>query len=139
MADAVHLCRDIPANYSILFLQGGGTAQFAAVPLNLATSPDQVADYFVTGIWSDKAAKEAEKFVKVNRVLPTSEQYTTIAEQSKWSLTPNAAYVYYCWNETVHGTTQLTGYPTTVSTQLFLCCRCGVPLCSRHWRRSSGV
>ena len=87
----------------MLFLAGGGTAQFAAVPLNLATSNDCVADYFITGTWSNKAAKEAEKYVKVNRVLPKTSQFTTIPDRSQWNLTPNASYVYYCANETVHG------------------------------------
>lgn len=94
---------DIPSNYKILFLQGGGTGQFAAIPLNLCQSSEAIADYFVTGTWSTKAAKEAEKFVKVNRVLPKTAQFVGVADKSEWSLSPNAAYVYYCDNETVHG------------------------------------
>lgn len=57
----------------------------------------------MTGTWSAKAAKEAEKFVHVNRVLPPTLQYINIADQSEWKLSPNASYVYYCDNETVHG------------------------------------
>ncbi|KAL5469381.1 hypothetical protein EMCRGX_G030632 [Ephydatia muelleri] len=94
---------DIPANYHVLFLQGGGTGQFAAVPLNLSRSSDQVADYFVTGLWSKKAAEEAQKYLKVNKVLTHSGQYNSIQEKDHWKLTPGAAYVYYCANETVHG------------------------------------
>jgi len=71
--------------------------------LNLSQSSDQVADYFVTGIWSSKAAKEAEKFMKVNHVLPKRSQFTTIPSKDQWKLTPGAAYVYYCANEPVHG------------------------------------
>ena len=97
------LCRDIPPNYTILFLQGGGTGQFAAVPMNLSISQDQVADYFVTGNWSMKAAKEAEKYVRVNHVIPKTSQYTSIPDKKEWKLSPDAAYVYYCWNETAHG------------------------------------
>ena len=94
---------NVPPNYKILFLQGGGTGQFAAIPLNLCQSQDDVADYFVTGTWSAKAAKEADKFVKVNKVLPKTTQYTGVADKSEWNLSPNASYVYYCDNETVHG------------------------------------
>ena len=87
----------------MLLLQGGGTAQFAAIPLNITGSNEAVADYFITGQWSNKAAKEAENYLKVNRVLPKLAQYTTIPDPSQWNLSPNAAYVYYCANETVHG------------------------------------
>lgn len=95
--------RKIPDNYKILLLQGGGTGQFAGIPLNISKSSDDTADYFVTGTWSAKAAKEAEKYVKVNRVLPKTTSYVDIADKPQWSLTPNASYVYYCDNETVHG------------------------------------
>ncbi|GBN63695.1 hypothetical protein AVEN_180262-1 [Araneus ventricosus] len=57
----------IPPNYKVLFLQGGGTGQFAAVPLNLCSSSDDVADYIVTGSWSSTSVQEAEKYCKVNR------------------------------------------------------------------------
>ena len=71
--------------------------------MNLSRSSDQVTDYFVTGIWSSKAAKEAEKYTKVNHVLPKRSQFTNIPSKDQWQLTPDAAYVYYCANETVHG------------------------------------
>ena len=61
----------------MLFLQGGGTGQFAAVALNLMCIKDgQTADYIVTGTWSEKAAKEATKYGKVNKVLPATDKYT---------------------------------------------------------------
>ncbi|XP_035222544.1 phosphoserine aminotransferase-like [Stegodyphus dumicola] len=94
---------DIPSNYKVLFLQGGGTGQFSAVPLNLISNSDDVADYIVTGAWSSKAAKEAEKYCKVNRVLPKTDVYTGIPDRSEWKLSSNARYVYYCANETIHG------------------------------------
>jgi len=95
---------DIPDNYKVLFLQGGGTGQFAAVPLNLLGLKEAcTADYIVTGSWSAKAAKEAEKYGKVNLVLPKTTKYTDIPDQSQWTLNPEASYVYYCANETVHG------------------------------------
>jgi len=95
---------EIPDNYKVMFLQGGGTGQFAAVPLNLmATRPAKTADYIVTGSWSAKAATEAEKYGGVNLVLPKTKKYTSIPEPSEWNLNPEASYVYYCENETVHG------------------------------------
>ena len=71
------LSRDIPENYKVLFLQGGGTGQFAAVPMNLMNVKSSCnADYIVTGCWSAKAAKEAEKYGKVNYVIPKTDKYT---------------------------------------------------------------
>lgn len=93
----------IPDNYKVLLLQGGGTGEFAALPLNLTQSSDEIADYFVTGTWSQKSAKEAEKYIKVNYVLPKTSKYIEVPHESKWQLTPEASYVYYCDNETVHG------------------------------------
>ncbi|KNC81988.1 phosphoserine aminotransferase, chloroplastic [Sphaeroforma arctica JP610] len=94
----------IPDNYSILFLQGGATTNFAALPLNLA-GPEDTVDYMITGSWSKKAAEEATKYVKnVNKVLPKpANGFTEIPDKSEWSLSPDAKYVYYCDNETVHG------------------------------------
>ncbi|XP_010788417.1 phosphoserine aminotransferase-like [Notothenia coriiceps] len=68
----------IPDNYKVLFLQGGGSGQFSAVPLNLiGLKEDTCADYLVTGTWSEKAAKEAEKYGKVNIVHPKLDSYTS--------------------------------------------------------------
>jgi phosphoserine aminotransferase len=93
----------VPANYKILFLQGGGTGQFAAVPLNL-TTPDSVVDYINTGSWSKKALGEAKKYAKVNVAADeAASNYTTVPEQSALKLTPNAAYVHYTPNETIGG------------------------------------
>ncbi|ELU04686.1 hypothetical protein CAPTEDRAFT_173627 [Capitella teleta] len=95
----------IPSNYKILFLQGGGNGQFASIPMNLMGLRDaHSADYIVTGCWSAKAASEAEKYGKVNYVLPKLHKYTEIPHPSTWNLNPNASYVHYCCNETIHGT-----------------------------------
>ncbi len=95
---------NIPENYCVVFTQGGGTGQFSAVPLNLmGLKENHTADYLVTGTWSAKAAKEAEKYGSVNLVLPKTSKYTDIPDPSSWKLNPNASYVYYCANETVHG------------------------------------
>nr|XP_039261699.1 phosphoserine aminotransferase-like [Styela clava] len=92
---------NIPDNYKILFLQGGGCGQFSAVAMNLiAMKPTKTADYIVTGTWSAKAAKEAEKYGTINIVHPKSDSYTKIPQ---CTFNPDASYVYYCANETVHG------------------------------------
>ncbi|KAI8424215.1 hypothetical protein MSG28_002790 [Choristoneura fumiferana] len=93
---------NVPDNYKILFLSGGGQGEFAAVPLNLI-SRTGTADYVVTGAWSAKAAKEAKKYGKVNVVTPHTERYEGIPDQSTWKLDPNASYVHICTNETIHG------------------------------------
>lgn len=95
---------EIPDNYQILFLQGGGSGQFAAVPLNLITSKDDKVDYIVTGSWSNAAAKEAEKFTNVNYVLPKVADYTGVPAPEQFKFDSEAKYVYYCDNETVVGT-----------------------------------
>ncbi|XP_013165132.1 PREDICTED: probable phosphoserine aminotransferase [Papilio xuthus] len=100
--DVVRRLLNVPSNYKILFLAGGGQGQFAAVPLNLI-SRTGTADYVVTGTWSEKAAKEAKKYGKVNLVLPTTDRHTGIPDVSTWKLDPNASYVHICTNETVHG------------------------------------
>ena len=74
----VTIFRNVPDNYKVVFKQGGGTGQFSAVPLNLMNlRPEGKADYIITGSWSAKAALEAEKYGKVNRVLPKLESYTS--------------------------------------------------------------
>ncbi len=93
----------IPANYKVLFLQGGASSQFAMVPLNLLRGK-KGADYINTGMWSKKAIAEAKRFCTVN-VAASSEntQFTTIPPQSEWKLDPGAAYVHYTPNETIGG------------------------------------
>jgi phosphoserine aminotransferase len=92
----------VPANYKVLFMQGGGTAQFSAVPLNIAQE-DSIADYINTGAWSKKAIGEAKRFLKVNVAADAGEPYVSIPARERWKLTPNAAYVHYTPNETIGG------------------------------------
>ncbi|MGM0553307.1 MAG: 3-phosphoserine/phosphohydroxythreonine transaminase [Pseudomonadota bacterium] len=93
----------IPDNYSVLFLQGGATGQFAAIPMNLAAEGQSV-DYVDTGAWSGKAIKEAQKYASVNIVASSqAEGYASIPPRSGWNLDPNAAYVHYTPNETIGG------------------------------------
>jgi len=92
----------IPDNYSVLFLQGGATGQFAAVPMNLANS--QGMDYVDTGAWSGKAIKEAQRYGRVNIVASSQASgYDRIPARSEWKLDPEAAYVHYTPNETIGG------------------------------------
>lgn len=93
----------IPDNYIVLFLQGGASQQFAAIPLNLLGDKN-TADYVNTGMWSKKAIAEAKRYCDVN-VAATSEDsgFTTIPEFSTWKLNPDAAYVHYTPNETIGG------------------------------------
>ena len=93
----------IPANYKVLFLQGGATAQFTYIPMNLLRGKT-AADYILTGDWGKKAAKEAAKYANVN-IAATSEveKFTQIPARDSWKLDPDAAYVHYTPNETIHG------------------------------------
>ena len=93
----------IPSNYKVLFMQGGATSQFAMVPMNLLQG-GKSADYIHTGSWSVKAYKEAQRHGKVRVAATSKEQnYMTIPERSTWQLDKDAAYVYYCSNETIGG------------------------------------
>ena len=93
----------VPANYKVLFLQGGATAQFAAIPLNL-TTPDAVVDYVNTGAWSKKAIAEARKYCKVNVVADAaSSNYAHVPPLADWRRSPDAAYLHYTPNETIGG------------------------------------
>lgn len=83
-------------------MSGGGTGQFAAVCMNLMGRTG-VADYAVTGSWSAKAYKEAQKYGKANLVFPKPEKFISVPDQSQWTFDSKASYVYYCDNETVDG------------------------------------
>jgi phosphoserine aminotransferase len=93
----------IPANYKVLFLQGGATAQFAAVPMNLLRGKGG-ADFVVTGQWSQKAFREARKYCLPNLAASAEDRnFTYVPKQSAWKLSPDAAYVHVCTNETIGG------------------------------------
>ena len=94
---------DVPDNYKVLFLAGGATAQFAAVPLNIAPEGSTV-DYVITGSWGKKAAGEAARYATVNVAADSSDSgVTEIPDRAGWKLTPGAAYVHYTPNETIVG------------------------------------
>ena len=94
----------VPDNYKVLFLQGGGRAQFFAVPLNLAKRGD-FAQHLVSGQWSKGAVAEASKYMRSDVVASNYEKDGNIfvSDPSMWSVDPNAAYFHYCPNETVDG------------------------------------
>ena len=95
---------NIPDNYSVLFLQGGASTQFAMVPMNLMTK-NKKADYIVTGQWAKKAYKEAARYGNA-RVIASSEDktFSYIPEVTKDMIDPEADYVHICMNNTIYGT-----------------------------------
>jgi phosphoserine aminotransferase len=94
----------IPADYKVLFLQGGASLQFSMVPMNLLAA-GSTADYIDTGAWSDKAIKEARKVGTVNIAASTKgDQYARVPDQAELKLTPGAAYVHITSNNTIEGT-----------------------------------
>jgi phosphoserine aminotransferase len=92
----------IPRNYKVLFVQGGASAQFSLVPLNLA-SPQSTVDYVNTGHWSHKAIAEAGRYCKVHVAGDAGGDYTRVPPQSELRFSAGAAYVHYTPNETIGG------------------------------------
>ncbi len=94
---------NIPANYKVLFLQGGASSQFAMVPMNLLRGKSS-ADYINTGAWSKKAIAEAKRYCTVNVAATTeASNFSTAPSQSELNLSADAAYVHYTPNETIGG------------------------------------
>lgn len=107
LADAEQNLRDImniPDNYKVMFLQGGGTLQFAMVPLNLLRKSGK-ADYIITGSWAKKAAKEAKKFGDIKIVASSEEStFSYIPKVKKEDFRADADYVHITFNNTIYGT-----------------------------------
>jgi phosphoserine aminotransferase len=94
---------NIPANYKVLFLQGGAHLQFSMIPLNLLRGKAS-ADYVNTGEWSKKAISEAKKFCKVNLVVDNADKnFSYVPAFNTWKCDPDAAYLHYTSNETIGG------------------------------------
>ena len=94
---------NIPANYKVLFLQGGASQQFAMIPMNLMKNG--VADYIVTGQWAKKAYQEAQKYGKANAVASSADKtFSYIPDCSDLPISEDADYVYICENNTIYGT-----------------------------------
>ncbi len=95
---------DIPDNYKVLFMHGGGRGQFSAVPLNLLGDKKRAA-YLDSGIWSTHAVKEAQKYCEVDIIGENAKVsgLNSVPGVEHWDINPEAAYVHYCPNETVDG------------------------------------
>jgi phosphoserine aminotransferase len=92
----------VPAQFKILFMQGGGLAENAIVPLNL--SRGETVDVVVTGSWSEKSYKEASKYCTSHLAASGAESnFTTLPAPAQWKLSAQAQYVHICTNETIHG------------------------------------
>ena len=111
VADAQNDLRDlmkIPANYKILFLQGGASLQFAMVPMNFRLAGAS-ADYIVTGTWSKKAFKESQKLGTAKAAANLeADNFSHLPAQADLKLDPNAAYLHFTSNETIHGVEYFT-------------------------------
>lgn len=107
IADAEAGARDlagIPDNYRVLFIQGGATQQFAMVPMNLLPA-GRTADYLITGVWSEKAVKEAQKFGKTTEAVSgKGSSFTEIPAPEAIRYSENPAYVHLTTNNTIYGT-----------------------------------
>lgn len=94
---------NIPDNYKVLFLQGGASQQFAAIPMNLMKN--KVADYIVTGQWAKKAFQEAQIYGKANKIASSEDEtFSYIPDCSDLPVSQDADYVYICENNTIYGT-----------------------------------
>ncbi len=94
---------NIPANYRVLFLQGGASQQFAMIPMNLMKN--RVADYIITGQWAKKAWQEAQLYGQANAVASSADKtFSYIPDCSDLPISENADYVYICENNTIYGT-----------------------------------
>lgn len=94
----------VPDNYKVLFLQGGGSSQFAMIPLNLATK-NKKCDIVITGQWAKKAAQEAERYITVNKIASSADKtFSYIPKLDKETFSKDADYFYICLNNTIYGT-----------------------------------
>ncbi len=94
----------VPDNYEILFLQGGASAQFSAIPMNFMNKNNK-ADFIITGNWAKKAFQEAQRYGDAKAVASSADQtFTYIPKTTKEDFRPDADYVYICANNTIYGT-----------------------------------
>eukprot|EP00922_Rhytidocystis_sp_ex-Travisia-forbesii_P050590 GHVS01075169.1.p1 GENE.GHVS01075169.1~~GHVS01075169.1.p1 ORF type:complete len:389 (+),score=58.70 GHVS01075169.1:138-1304(+) len=94
----------VPDDYNLMFMQGGASLQFAAVPINMLSCMQGAVDFAVTGSWSERAYVEGCKYAKGSLVCNTkASNFTTIPAVSEWKINPEAQYLHYCANETIYG------------------------------------
>lgn len=130
-AEAEALCRElagIPDDYAVLFLQGGASLQFSMVPMNFLPA-DRTADYLITGMWAEKALKEATSCGKTHVACTSKDaNFNYIPESCSYS--DNPAYVHYTSNNTIFGT-QFQTEPTNIPSSSFLVCDASSDIFSR--------
>ena len=130
-AEAESLCRElagIPDDYAVLFLQGGASLQFSMVPMNLLPA-DRTADYLITGMWAEKALKEAKSVGKTHVACTSKDaNFNYIPESCSYS--DNPAYVHFTSNNTIFGT-QFQSEPVAIPSSAFLVCDASSDIFSR--------
>jgi phosphoserine aminotransferase len=130
-AEAEALCRElagIPDDYAVLFLQGGASLQFSMVPMNLLPA-DRTADYLITGMWAEKALKEAKSVGKTHVACTSKDaNFNYIPESCSYS--DNPAYVHFTSNNTIFGT-QFQSEPVGIPGSAFLVCDASSDIFSR--------
>ena len=95
---------NVPDNYKVLFLQGGGSSQFTMIPMNLGNK-NKKCDIVITGQWAKKAAQEAERYITVNKVASSADKtFSYIPKLDKSTFSKDADYFYICMNNTIYGT-----------------------------------
>ena len=95
---------NVPENYKVLFLQGGASTQFAAIPLNFMNGSGK-ADFIITGQWAKKAYQEAARYGEARAVASSADKtFSYIPKTTKADFDPEADYVYICMNNTIYGT-----------------------------------
>ena len=94
----------VPDNYKVMFLQGGGSSQFAMIPMNLGNK-NKKCDIVITGQWAKKAAQEAERYITVNKIASSADKtFSYIPKLDKATFSKDADYFYICLNNTIYGT-----------------------------------
>ena len=95
---------NVPDNYKVMFLQGGGSSQFTMVPMNLGNK-NKKCDIVITGQWAKKAMQEAKRYIEVNEVASSADKtFSYIPKLDKSTFSPDADYFYICLNNTIYGT-----------------------------------
>ncbi|KAM9983706.1 hypothetical protein ACTFIY_000420 [Dictyostelium cf. discoideum] len=114
----------ISDDYDILFLQGGASSLFAGIPMNLCENGvEDIVDFIVTGSWSKQASNDGKYFCKVNKVVDMEkEKFLTVTEPHSWKFSPDAKYVHYCDNETIHGIEMPISTPDHLPSNLIKVC-----------------
>ena len=135
---------EVPDGYHILFMQGGGLGQNAIVPMNLsglrsASTGTTSADFVVTGSWSEKSQKEAQKYCQAHLAASAKEDgFTSIPDTRSWNLHDESSYVHLCTNETIHGV-EYHALPDLKAlgsqASLVIDCSSHIASCSIDWSR----